>query len=68
MTADRLREQHLGGRVYPGPVDTAIYSIDDGHCIADRMASEGVTWTPAPRMPAAGKTAGSFSVSGSRTR
>ena len=46
-TADRLREQHLVGRVYPGPVDTAIYSIDDGHCIADRMASEGVYRTPA---------------------
>jgi hypothetical protein len=29
------------------PADTAIYSVDDGHCLADRMASEGVYWTPA---------------------
>lgn len=43
-TAGWPRKQRLGGRVYPGPVDTAICSVDDGHCVADRMAS-GVYWT-----------------------
>jgi hypothetical protein len=43
----KVVDAKLGGRVYPGPADTAIYSVDDGHCIADRMASEGVYWTPA---------------------
>jgi hypothetical protein len=43
----RAVDAKLGRPVFPGPADTAIYSVDDGHCIADRMASEGVYWTPA---------------------
>jgi hypothetical protein len=32
-------------------VDTAIYSVDDGDCVADRMASGGVYWRPTDRDP-----------------
>ncbi len=43
----KAMDEKLSGRVYPGLADTAIYSVDDGRCIADRMASEGVYWLPA---------------------
>jgi hypothetical protein len=47
--ADTVSPTRARATFVPGPADTAIYSVDDGHCIADRMASEGVYWTPAHR-------------------
>jgi hypothetical protein len=35
--------------VRPGPADTQIFSKQDGHCIADSMAAEGVYWTEADK-------------------
>lgn len=47
--AERIKqvEAKLKLDVRPGPADTSIFNTEDGHCIADRMASVGVTWTQA---------------------
>jgi hypothetical protein len=37
--------------VTPGPADSSIYDVEDGHCIADNMAAEDVYWTEANKAP-----------------
>lgn len=38
-------------RPSPGPADSSIYTREDGHCIADSMAKQGVTWIEAEKSP-----------------
>lgn len=37
--------------VQPGPADSAIYSNENGNCIADDMSRVGVRWTPCEKGP-----------------
>lgn len=41
------REKRMGLRVHPGPADSAIYTTENGNCIADDMEQAGVKWVPA---------------------
>lgn len=51
----RIREfqgsRGWGDRVRPGPADSAIFTKENGDCIADDMASEGIRWTKADKRP-----------------
>ena len=52
--AKKIKEyekDYIKRTVYAGPADTAIYTSDDGHCIADNMTKEGVYWTKADKSP-----------------
>lgn len=40
-----------GNRVKPGPADSAIYTKENGDCIAEDMESEGIRWIPADKRP-----------------
>lgn len=48
---ERERAMGLSGRVRPGPADSAIFTTEDGHCMADEMAACGVRWEPADKSP-----------------
>lgn len=50
------RESGFGWDVKPGPADTAIWNAENGVCIADDMAKEGVKWTKADKSPGSRKT------------
>lgn len=63
----KAMDEKLSGRVYPGLADTAIYSVDDGRCIADRMASEGVYWLPAHKEAGRRQNGWRYCGSGLRT-
>ena len=39
------------GRVRPGPADTAIWTTQNGNCIADDMARAGCRWEKADKSP-----------------
>ena len=41
----------MGHTVRPGPADNAIYAVQDGHCIADEMASIGIRWNESDKRP-----------------
>lgn len=45
------REAEMGIEVEPGPADSSIFDAENGVCIADDMAAEGVEWTPADKSP-----------------
>lgn len=45
------RERNLGLTVRPGPADNSIFDTQDGHCIADNMASAGVRWERSDKGP-----------------
>ena len=49
----KQREQAMGLNVMPGPADSAIYAAENGMCIADDMAGQGIKWTPADKSPGA---------------
>lgn len=49
------REEQMGLGVYPGPADSAIYTNENGNCIADDMAECGVEWTKANKSPGSRK-------------
>lgn len=40
-----------GKRVVPGPADSAIYTKENGNCIADDMKEAGIRWVPADKRP-----------------
>jgi hypothetical protein len=40
-----------GKRVQPGPADAAIYTKENGDCIADDMKEVGIRWVPADKRP-----------------
>lgn len=48
---ERQWRQSLGWVVHPGPADTAIWTNENGMCIADDMKKAGVTWTEADKSP-----------------
>lgn len=35
----------------PGPADSAIFTVEDGNCIATEMALAGIKWLPANKSP-----------------
>lgn len=41
------QEMQIAGLVQTGVADPAIFSVENGNCIADDMANEGVPWIPA---------------------
>ena len=47
----KQREQAMGLNVMPGPADSALYAAENGVCIADDMARQGIRWTPADKSP-----------------
>jgi hypothetical protein len=47
----KQREAAMGLHVRPGPADSSIYTSENGNCIADDMAAEGVHWTKADKSP-----------------
>ncbi len=44
-------EKHFPFRVKCGPADSAIYTNENGNCIADDMAAQGIKWTRANKAP-----------------
>lgn len=51
------REEAMGlrGRVQDGAADSSIYDTEDGNCIADKMALQGITWVKANKSPGSRK-------------
>lgn len=47
----REKDWGFAGRVRPGPADSAIYAVEDGHSIAAEMSGHGVTWTESEKGP-----------------
>lgn len=45
------REKGMGLIVRPGPADNSIFDTQDGHCIADNMATHGVRWERSDKSP-----------------
>ncbi|MDA8115006.1 MAG: hypothetical protein M0Z43_09820 [Acidithiobacillus sp.] len=45
------RESNMGLTVRPGPADNSIFDTQDGHCIADNMAAQGVRWERCDKSP-----------------
>lgn len=41
--------------IAPGPADSSIFDVQDGHCIADSLKAGGVTWLPANKGPGSRK-------------
>lgn len=52
---DREEDWGIKGRVKPGPADPAIYSSDNGVCIAKDMEKKGVRWLAADNGPGSRK-------------
>lgn len=50
------RETTMPYKVLPGPADTAIWSAENGNCIADDMEAAGVKWTRADKSPGSRKS------------
>ena len=53
QVADKIKtiETKMGLNVKPGAADSSIYTTENGNCIADDMASVGVTWLHANKSP-----------------
>ena len=41
--------------IHPGPADSSIYDVQDGHCIGDSFKKGGVTWVEANKGPGSRK-------------
>lgn len=52
---EREKTMGLYGRALAGPADSSIYTNEDGHCIADEMATVGVMWERANKAPGSRK-------------
>jgi hypothetical protein len=52
---ERERAWWPGRRVEPGPADSSIFDVEDGHCIADGFQRHGVTWRRANKNPGSRK-------------
>lgn len=52
---DEIIQAVTGIKVQPGPADSSIYDVENGNCIADDMAAEGVEWTKAEKGPGSRK-------------
>lgn len=51
----RERDLFPGRRVSPGPADSSIFDVSDGHCIGDEFKKAGVTWVEANKGPGSRK-------------
>lgn len=52
---ERQKEWFPGRYINPGPADSSIYDVEDGHSIADGFTKAGVTWTRANKNPGSRK-------------
>lgn len=52
---ERQKNRWPNRRILPGPADSSIYDVEDGHCIADSFTKAGVTWTHANKNPGSRK-------------
>lgn len=52
---ERQKLRWPGRRIHPGPADSSIYDVQDGHCIADSFTKGGVSWLPANKGPGSRK-------------
>jgi len=48
---EREADQFAGRYIVPGPADSSIFDVQDGHCIADSFRNAGVTWERANKGP-----------------
>lgn len=51
----RQRARWPNRRIHPGPADSSIYDVQDGHCIADSFLKAGVQWSRANKGPGSRK-------------
>lgn len=52
---ERQANMWPGRYIAPGPADSSIFDVQDGHCIADSFRSGNVTWLPANKGPGSRK-------------
>lgn len=52
---ERQKARWPGRHINPGPADSSIYDVQDGHCIGDSFKKGGVTWTEANKNPGSRK-------------
>lgn len=52
---DRQKARWPNRMIRPGPADSSIFDVQDGHCIADSFKKGGVTWLPANKGPGSRK-------------
>lgn len=52
---ERQRNRWPGRFINPGPADSSIFDVQDGHCIGDSFKSAGVSWLPANKGPGSRK-------------
>lgn len=52
---DRQKNRWADRRILPGPADSSIYDVTDGHCIGTEFQKHGVTWVPANKGPGSRK-------------
>jgi hypothetical protein len=52
---ERQRNQWPNRFVQPGPADSSIFDVQDGHCIGDSFKKAGVTWLSANKGPGSRK-------------
>lgn len=52
---ERERTAWPNRRILPGPADSSIYDVEDGHCIADSFRTAKVTWVEANKGPGSRK-------------
>lgn len=52
---ERQQNRWPGRVIQPGPADSSIFDVQDGHCIADSFANARVTWLPANKGPGSRK-------------
>lgn len=48
---ERQKNRWPGRFIHPGPADSSMFDVMDGHCIADSFKKEGVTWQKANKGP-----------------
>jgi hypothetical protein len=52
---ERERELFHGRTVHPGPADSSIFDVQDGHCIATNFEAADILWTRANKGPGSRK-------------
>ncbi len=53
---EREGQMGIAGRVHPGPADSQIFDAENGVCISDDMAKEGVKWERCDKSPGSRKS------------
>jgi hypothetical protein len=52
---ERERFQLADRAIWPGPADSSIFDVNDGHCIGDSFTNAGVQWNEANKGPGSRK-------------